>query len=94
MKSRRMTRYLKAGQLGHASDLLERRMDEERIPYVTGNPAFTSQRCPECEFFMRANRPTQARFECLWCGHAAHADEVGATNAWNVSTTSRSTARR
>jgi Putative transposase DNA-binding domain len=81
MKSRRMTRYLKAGQLGYASDLLERRMDEERIPYAAVNPAFTSQRCPECEFFMRANRPTQARFECLWCGYAAHADEVGASNA-------------
>jgi transposase len=80
MKSRRMTRYLNAGQLGYSSELLERRMDEERIAYVAVNPAFSSQRCTRCEFFMRANRPSQPKFGCLWCGFAAHADEVGATN--------------
>lgn len=80
MKSRAMNRYLKAGQIGYVADLLERRLAELRIPDFQVNPAYTSQRCPECGFFHRANRPNQATFHCLWCGYTAHADANGARN--------------
>lgn len=30
---------------------------------------------------IQGNRPTQEKFHCLSCGHRAHADVVGATNA-------------
>ncbi|MFC8436527.1 zinc ribbon domain-containing protein, partial [Streptomyces sp. NPDC057253] len=28
----------------------------------------------------KENRPTQEKFHCVWCGHQAHADTVGALN--------------
>ena len=43
-------------------------------------PANTSRTCPECGHVSKDNRPTQARFSCIACGYAAHADLVGAVN--------------
>uniref|UniRef100_A0AAU1U0S2 Transposase n=1 Tax=Streptomyces sp. NBC_00119 TaxID=2975659 RepID=A0AAU1U0S2_9ACTN len=44
------------------------------------NPRNTSRTCPECGHIAKGNRPSQEKFECLSCGHRAHADVVGATN--------------
>jgi IS605 OrfB family transposase len=46
------------------------------------NPAYTSQRCSRigCGFTVRANRPSQERFECQKCGHTSHADYNAAKN--------------
>jgi putative transposase len=43
-------------------------------------PHYTSQTCPCCGHVSQDNRQTQARFECVDCGFAEHADLVGAIN--------------
>jgi putative transposase len=43
-------------------------------------PHYTSQTCPCCGHVSRDNRQTQAKFECVDCGFAEHADLVGAIN--------------
>ena len=43
-------------------------------------PQYTSQTCPCCDHVAKANRQTQAKFECMECGYANNADVVGATN--------------
>lgn len=43
-------------------------------------PHHTSQTCPRCGHVSADNRPTQARFVCVECGFAGHADAVAATN--------------
>lgn len=40
----------------------------------------TSRRCPECDHVDAANRPSQAAFRCVACGHEANADDVAAIN--------------
>jgi putative transposase len=40
----------------------------------------TSQTCPSCGQAAKENRATQARFECVSCGHADHADINAAVN--------------
>jgi putative transposase len=47
---------------------------------IAVNPAFTSQTCPACGNVHKANRPTQAHFECLQCGHTGNADVIAAQN--------------
>ena len=47
---------------------------------VEVDPRNTSRRCPECDHVDAENRPSQARFACVSCGHEAHADHVGAIN--------------
>jgi putative transposase len=44
------------------------------------NPAYTSQRCAECGEIDRANRPSQATFVCVACGHTDNADINAARN--------------
>ncbi len=44
------------------------------------NPQYTSQTCSRCGFVDAANRPAQARFKCLACGHADNADVNAALN--------------
>jgi len=41
---------------------------------------YTSQTCPACGHVANENRRTQARFECVDCGHEENADVVGAMN--------------
>ncbi|ANB02140.1 RNA-guided endonuclease TnpB family protein [Ectothiorhodospira sp. BSL-9] len=43
-------------------------------------PHNTSRKCPACGHVDKANRKTQARFECVACGHTAHADVNAAIN--------------
>lgn len=42
--------------------------------------AYTSQRCSSCGHTEAGNRPSQAVFACLSCGHAANADLNAAIN--------------
>jgi len=50
------------------------------VPLIAINPAYTSQACPCCGVIDRANRPTQASFSCVSCGHTEAADFVAAKN--------------
>lgn len=43
-------------------------------------PQNTSRTCPACGHVSKANRQTQARFECVECGFEKNADVVGALN--------------
>jgi putative transposase len=43
-------------------------------------PQNTSRRCPVCGYISKENRPSQAQFRCLSCGHEANADENAARN--------------
>jgi putative transposase len=47
---------------------------------IAVDPRNTSRQCPACGYTGAENRPTQAKFHCVSCGHTAHADTVGATN--------------
>jgi putative transposase len=40
----------------------------------------TSRTCPHCGHVAKENRKTQAKFECVQCGHKNNADVVGAIN--------------
>lgn len=44
------------------------------------DPRNTSRMCPECGHIDKANRKSQARFQCVECGHAGLADHIAATN--------------
>lgn len=44
------------------------------------NPAHTSCLCPTCGCCDKRNRPKQAVFHCIVCGHHQNADTVGALN--------------
>ena len=43
-------------------------------------PQYTSQRCSCCGYVSRNNRQTQAKFECVECGHSENADINAARN--------------
>ena len=43
-------------------------------------PQYTSQTCPHCGHIASENRPTQALFCCVKCGHTSNADVVAAGN--------------
>ncbi|WP_232291994.1 transposase [Frankia sp. QA3] len=45
---------------------------------VEVNARHTSQRCATCDHVTEDNRPTQAEFACVRCGHTADADENAA----------------
>ncbi|MCD1278604.1 transposase [Psychrobacter sp. CCUG 69069] len=44
------------------------------------NPRYTSQTCFNCQHIAKENRQTQAKFECVKCGHKANADINAAKN--------------
>ncbi|MCD1278393.1 transposase [Psychrobacter sp. CCUG 69069] len=44
------------------------------------NPRYTSQTCFNCQHIAKENRQTQAKFECVKCGHKANADINAARN--------------
>jgi IS605 OrfB family transposase len=50
------------------------------IPVVPIDPRNTSRTCSACGYCDKANRKSQGHFECLQCGHKAHADQNGAQN--------------
>jgi len=44
------------------------------------DPRNSSRQCPRCGHTSKRNRPSQARFRCLGCGHHGHADHIAASN--------------
>ncbi|TNG95747.1 IS200/IS605 family element transposase accessory protein TnpB [Pasteurellaceae bacterium USgator11] len=47
---------------------------------IAVDPRNTSRTCPICGHISKENRQSQTQFECMECGFAANADEVGAIN--------------
>lgn len=62
------------------AEMLEYKLAERggQVEYV--NPAYTSQTCSDCGSVSADNRKSQAVFECIDCGHRAHADTNAAIN--------------
>jgi putative transposase len=50
------------------------------VPLVAVDPRYTSQACSCCGCIDRKNRPNQATFSCVSCGHAEAADLNAARN--------------
>jgi len=63
-----------------ARGMLEYKAAWSGVMLVAVPPAYTSQACSACGFTDAGNRPSQARFVCLACGHAEHADRNAAKN--------------
>lgn len=65
---------------GRARQLLKYKARWQGRLLVAVPPAHTSQQCAACGHVAAENRPTQARFACLACGHTDHADVNAARN--------------
>ncbi|MGO2621911.1 MAG: RNA-guided endonuclease InsQ/TnpB family protein [Psychrobacter sp.] len=62
------------------TDMLEYKQQWQGGLLVKVNPQYTSQTCFKCKHVAKENRQTQARFECVQCGHKANADFNAARN--------------
>ena len=65
---------------GMMIDMLEYKQHWTGGLLVKVNPQYTSQTCFECKHIAKENRRTQAKFECVKCGHKANADVNAAKN--------------
>lgn len=59
---------------------LEAKVNARGGTVIAVNPAYTSQTCPACGYVAKENRPDQATFCCVECGHTANADVNAAQN--------------
>ena len=50
------------------------------VPVIQVDPRNTSRQCPRCGHTDTRNRPSQAAFRCVGCGHSGHADHIAACN--------------
>jgi putative transposase len=50
------------------------------VPILFVDPRNTSRTCPACGCIDKRNRPNQATFSCVSCGHAGPADFIAARN--------------
>ena len=65
---------------GMMVDMLEYKQQWRGGLLIKVNPQYTSQTCFECKHIAKENRRTQAKFECVKCGHKANADVNAARN--------------
>ena len=65
---------------GMMIDMLEYKQHWQGGVLIKVNPRYTSQTCFECKHIAKENRQTQAKFECVKCGHKANADVNAAKN--------------
>ena len=63
----------------HLAHRLERLGQAKGFRVIYVNPAYTSQRCPQCGCVDKSNRNGDL-FKCVSCGHSAHADVNAAIN--------------
>ncbi|MFW5692518.1 MAG: RNA-guided endonuclease InsQ/TnpB family protein, partial [Chloroflexota bacterium] len=56
---------------------------------IAVNPAYTSQTCSACGCVNHENRPDQAAFCCIACGHSNNADVNAAKNILNLTLNGR-----
>jgi putative transposase len=65
---------------GHFRRMLEYKLTWRGGELLAVLPAYTSQACSACGHRAQENRTSQARFQCVACGHTAHADLNAARN--------------
>ena len=73
-------RGLNRGIAESAWGLFDRMLAYKAREVIKVNPAYTSQTCHECGAVDKASRKSQARFECVACGHKENADINAARN--------------
>ena len=65
---------------GNFLNMISYKAEEAGGKMVRVNPRGTSQKCSSCNHTDKDNRQTQAKFECVSCGHIANADVNAAIN--------------
>lgn len=63
-----------------ARSMLQYKAAWSGVLLVAVPPAYTSQACSSCTHTAAENRKSQARFECVACGHSENADRNAAKN--------------
>ena len=69
-----LNRSLLANAHAQTVRFLEYKCQRTGAKLIFKNPAHTSQECAECHHIDPANRPSQAVFRCVKCGHTDNAD--------------------
>lgn len=64
----------------HIIKYLTTQCQNKGIPFYVVNPAYTSQRCPNCSYTVEENRTATDDFKCTKCGLELNSHEVGAIN--------------
>ncbi|MCF7688754.1 MAG: transposase [Cephaloticoccus sp.] len=65
---------------GEFTQILRYKSVRSGVELIEVPPHYTSQQCSGCGHTAPENRPSQARFRCVSCGHEAHADVNAALN--------------
>jgi len=80
-KRSNFARLLNRAQYAKLEKFLEYKLTAVGLPTpVKIRPAFTSQGCHKCGYSHKDNRPDQATFKCVSCGHKDNADSNAAKN--------------
>lgn len=80
IENKRLAMSVHDAAFGEFWQMLDYKAAERGVTVVRVNPAYTSQTCSECGVVDKANRQTQAKFECVSCGHTENADVNAAKN--------------
>jgi IS605 OrfB family transposase len=75
-----LNRSILNGGFGMFRTRLEAKVKARGGQVIPVNPAYTSQTCPACLHVAKENRPDQATFQCVECGHTNNADINAAQN--------------
>ena len=75
-----LSKFLKNWTYYDLQEKIKYKAEDKGIKVVLIEPAYTSQRCSECGYIDRANRPQQSRFLCQECGFEENADYNAAKN--------------
>ena len=67
-------RWLRRWAYDELQRFIEYKAGEHGIKFIKVEAAGTSQTCSKCGHRDRANRKSQAQFECINCGHTENAD--------------------
>jgi putative transposase len=89
LKNKRLAMSAQNASFGMFWQQLDYKAQERSVEIVRVNPAYTSQTCAECGAVSADNRTTQARFECVACGHVDNADLNAAKNILRVAVRGR-----
>jgi len=79
-RSRRQRRVLNSWAFFQLRAFIAYKAQAAGVRLVLVNPADTSQTCSRCGQCEKANRKSQAKFLCVRCGYACHADLNAAVN--------------
>ena len=80
IENKRLAMSAHDAAFGEFWQMLDYKAAERGVTVVRVPPAYTSQTCSECGVVDRENRQTQAKFECVSCGHTENADVNAAKN--------------